>query len=82
MKPAIDLAGQKFGAWTVLERAAPIASCTSARWCVRCQCGNESTANSADLRKGRTRSCSSCANRMRSRRDEATRPGPSHGGGA
>lgn len=53
MGAAIDLTGQKFGRWTVLNR-------TEGRrqnWDCRCECGREKSVYGADLRVGKSLSC-------------------------
>lgn len=53
---ADDLAGRRFGALTVLQRAENDAR-GRARWVCRCDCGNECTVPAVRLKKGQTRSC-------------------------
>jgi len=55
----IDLTGQQFGKWTVLEFHSRINDCT--RWLCRCECGKEKPVDGASLRKGKSISCPSCA---------------------
>jgi len=52
----IDLSGQQFGRWAVLDRA-PNNKLRKACWRVRCECGEERTVAGNNLRRGRTRSC-------------------------
>lgn len=49
---AIDLKGQTFGRWTVLERCED-----RTRWLVRCSCGNEHEVSGMVLRQGKSKSC-------------------------
>lgn len=56
MSAVIDLAGQKFGRLTAIERA-PNSIHKKARWRCRCECGNEKTIVAGDLRSGRTLAC-------------------------
>lgn len=53
-KPLIDLTGRRFGRLTVLERAGFNGKTL---WRCVCDCGNETTALSSNLRKGMSRSC-------------------------
>ena len=55
-KRILDLAGEKFGRWTVLERDGFIHGGWSA-WRCRCECGTERTLAGAMLKAGETRSC-------------------------
>lgn len=52
----IDLAGQKFGRWTVVRRAENTAQ-GQARWLCRCECGNSKVLKSILIRRGISRSC-------------------------
>lgn len=54
-RPAIDIAGQRFGYVVVLERYGYANK--SARWKCLCDCGNEFVTDGNKLRLGRTRSC-------------------------
>ena len=51
MSKFIDLTGQKFGEWTVLEYVG------KSKWLCRCECGTERNIESGSLRRGRTTSC-------------------------
>lgn len=52
----IDLTGQKFGRWTVLNFVhAPKSG--GSRWLCRCECGNEREVASVNLRRGLSQSC-------------------------
>ena len=57
---ALDLAGQRFGRWTVVRRALPD-ECryygSGAVWLCRCDCGNVGTVSGRSLRSGGSRSC-------------------------
>lgn len=59
MGKTIDLKGQKFGRWTVLERAPkPEGShSTSAFWLCKCDCGTERVVSGNVLRQGKSQSC-------------------------
>ncbi len=54
MSRFIDLAGQKFGRLTAIERADQVGR---ARWRVRCDCGTEKIVAQNSLRSGKTKSC-------------------------
>lgn len=56
---ATNLHGQRFGRLTVVTQVKrPVGlSDTSAYWLCRCDCGNEHTVRSKDLRRGLTQSC-------------------------
>lgn len=57
MAKVIDLTGQRFGRLTVL-RLSPVRSKSgSARWICKCDCGNDRTYGSGDLRGGGIKSC-------------------------
>lgn len=51
-----DLAGQKFGRWTVVERAGRNKH-RMALWRVRCECGAEAQIHTSALTAGNSRSC-------------------------
>src|SRR5262245_42778540 len=51
-----DLTGQRFGRWTVLNRAENRKSC----WLCRCNCGTERPEFSGSLKDGTSKSCGSC----------------------
>ncbi len=51
----IDISGEKFGRWTVLERAQH--SSSDAYWRCRCECGKESSVQGKSLRRGDSKSC-------------------------
>jgi ribosomal protein S27E len=68
-KPAIDLIGQRFGHWTVVERAENSAGkANAARWKCRCDCGSEAVVYSQSLRNGTSTRCLTCAGRATSER--------------
>lgn len=56
MPKSINLIGQKFGRWTVLERAENSVSRDS-RWLCKCDCGTEKIVYGKNLRNGRSTSC-------------------------
>lgn len=55
----IDMTGQKFGKWTVLERFP--SEKKTAHWRVQCECGNESVITGTSLRHGSTTQCKECS---------------------
>lgn len=59
----IDLTGQKFGNYTVLEKIERPGIDQCARWKVRCDCGNENEVYSKALRNGEATSCGLCGPR-------------------
>lgn len=60
----IDLTGQRFGRWTVIEQAPP-GEGYSTRWLCECDCGTIKTVDSQLLRSGRSKSCGCLCNEMR-----------------
>ena len=54
-----DLTGQRFGRWTVIERAPKpeYNSSTGAFWRCRCDCGTERVVNGNSLKVGISTSC-------------------------
>src|SRR5438132_13816751 len=61
-KVLIDLTGQQFGEWTVLERRGTAHG--KALWLVRCRCGQEKTIHGNSLRRGVSRSCGCLMRRL------------------
>lgn len=55
-RTAIDLTGQRFGRWMVLERVWRSDS-TQTLWLCRCDCGNMGILNTRNLRSGKSKSC-------------------------
>jgi len=55
MPPLINLAGQRFGRWTVLRRQD--GPKLGASWLCRCDCGNEAVVYGQPLREGQSQSC-------------------------
>jgi hypothetical protein len=53
-KTLIDLAGQRFGRWLVVARAA---SHKGTKWRCRCDCGGEKDVDAPSLRRGLSTSC-------------------------
>ena len=59
MTALIDLTGQRFGKWFVLKRMQNSKQ-DKAMWLCRCDCGQEKTVLSSNLRGGYSKSCRSC----------------------
>jgi len=57
MVKMIDLTGQEFGLWTVLDRAPQNTKGGQARWLCRCACGTEREVQGSNLRQGYSASC-------------------------
>ena len=53
----IDISGQRFGRLLAKTPIHPTKKGSSTRWLCRCDCGNESTPGTAQLRRGRAKSC-------------------------
>jgi hypothetical protein len=51
----IDLTGQRFGRWLIVERGSSLGH--RVRWLCRCDCGNTGLITSHNLKSGRSRSC-------------------------
>ena len=58
----VDLTGQKFGRWTVLNITDKRTKNRSIIWHCKCQCGNEKDVDSYTLRSGQSKSCG-CLNK-------------------
>lgn len=56
----IDLTGQTFGLWTVIERIYDPARQKRTLWSCRCQCGTVAVVDGGDLREGGSRGCYPC----------------------
>lgn len=68
MNAAPDLTGERFGAWTVLERAPSRRrrnGRTEAFFLCRCACGREVEVRAQALRKGASTRCDACGNARR-----------------
>jgi hypothetical protein len=58
MSDMIDITGQRFGRWTIIELVPRHERKSShAHWKCRCDCGNEKIVQSIVLRDGRSKSC-------------------------
>lgn len=71
-RPALDLAGQRFGRWTVLGRGPNVG--IHAGWRCRCDCGTEKLIAGRNLRYGRSKSCGCFAPLRGGRRAERAGP--------
>ena len=58
---ATDMAGRRYGRWTVFERAG--SKHGMATWLCRCDCGQEANVFGNNLRSGKSKGCRSCASR-------------------
>lgn len=56
----IDIEGERFGKYVVIDRAERIDSKNGARWTVLCDCGNVRNVQSSALRLGIATSCGKC----------------------
>ena len=54
MTSRIDLAGRRFGRWTVLSYAG------NSQWFCKCQCGTQKKVHGGSLRSGQTHGCVKC----------------------
>lgn len=62
MKRTIDMTGQRFGTWVVLEHAGFSSGMARiAKWKCRCDCGNEGEVYGTALRSGKSLGCTKCA---------------------
>lgn len=52
-----DLKGQKFGYWTVVERAENHPATRSAQWLCECECGTKKIIRASALKSGKSKSC-------------------------
>jgi hypothetical protein len=68
----VDLTGQRFGAWTVLELLPREAR--DVRYLCRCDCGAERPVLAGNLRTGKSTRCIGCSNRARAAEKAARRP--------
>ena len=57
MPKIVDMTGQRFGRWTILERALNKREGIQAAWFCRCDCGVGRVVPGARLRSGQSRSC-------------------------
>lgn len=64
---AKDLAGKRFGRWTVTDFAGFTAG-RCARWAARCECGTEKVVSSARLLSGKSKSCGCLARELTRKR--------------
>ncbi len=57
----IDLLGQTFGQWTVLEEYGKRSNWGKVLWRCLCSCGKEDLISGSNLKRGRSTRCRSCA---------------------
>lgn len=62
MSKRLDLSGQRFGRLVAISPAPKTKKRT--QWLCKCDCGNETIVDTADLRRGHTQSCG-CYNKQR-----------------
>lgn len=63
--------GQRFGKWTVIERAEPrkyTCGRTHTRWLCKCDCGEEGIVFGSALKRGASKMCTTCADTEAGRR--------------
>ena len=53
----IDLTGQRFGRWTIIERSYPNGKSNQVMWLCKCDCGTEKIVIGDTLKRGVTKSC-------------------------
>lgn len=56
----IDLAGQRFGSWTVIKLGKTPPNRKGAYWLCLCDCGTEAVVNGSALRRGKSTGCNWC----------------------
>lgn len=61
MGKIIDITGQIFGNWTVLEKSDKKTSNHNVHWLCQCTCGMQSVVSGSDLRMGKSTKCRNCA---------------------
>jgi hypothetical protein len=64
MPKFMDLAGQRFGLWSVLSRVPRTKPGGTAKWLCRCACGTEKIVDSYTMRSGESRSCGCATTRF------------------
>lgn len=67
MSRLIDIAGQRFGRWTVVRKVQN-GSGTNAKWACICECGTEKEVLGIVLRKGESKSCGCLALELKAER--------------
>ena len=76
---ARDLTGERFGRWTVIQRAEN-SKAGMPRYIVRCDCGNEKIVSYSNLAQGRSRSCGCLKKEIYSSRTGGASYNYKHGG--
>lgn len=61
MRKPIDISGQRFGKWLVLEKSNKQTSNHVTYWYCKCECGNIYEIAGTDLRAGKTKQCRICS---------------------
>ena len=64
MNAKIELAGQRFGALTVIEYSPRTNDRERTHWVCKCDCGRTLLVRSDNLRKGRSTRCSACRGKI------------------
>lgn len=64
-RAVIDLKGQQFGRWTVLEQVGRVRDAGNVIWRCQCECGKYASIASSDLRRGKTHGCGKCGAKHR-----------------
>jgi len=77
VKTRTDLAGQRFGRWTVLEFAG-LDKSSHSRWLCQCDCGSRAVVHGNSLRRGATTSCGCYRNDRVSQCQSTHREGSLH----
>lgn len=73
----IDMAGQRFGRWTVLRTTAKVDGDTHTQWICECECGTVKRVNGGSLRRGQSKSCGCMAAELTAKRNDGLRHGMS-----
>lgn len=58
-KTAVDLTGERFGSWVVIEKG-PKTNSGSMTWICKCDCGTVKKVTAYDLRSGKSTGCHAC----------------------
>lgn len=66
-RKVIDITGQHFGKWTVIELASTGGAGKCARFLCICECGNMAIISGHSLREGNSTKCKACADKERAK---------------
>jgi hypothetical protein len=72
-----DMSGKRYGRLVIIERSAQTNQSGNAFWRCKCDCGNETIANGASIRAGRTMSCGCQSKAQRITAEKVTKHGMS-----